>query len=434
MTSISRYSLLGVLMFCGLTNAAWAKESGAPDWNAETVTGDWGGVRQELYDAGVDIGLLHKSDVLSNVSGGLRRGTAWLGHTAASVSLDMEKLLGWDAATAYFNYHSNLGSKFNSHYVGSFMGVDNIEVATNTGQFYHAWIQKGFFKDSLSVLAGLYPIDSEFYVTDASDVFLHPTYGMANDLAQTGRNGPPVFPMGALGVRVKYTSPGKNVYVQGALTDGVPGDPDNGHGTRIKLRHGDGTLFIAELGYTPQEETVSSQPADTVAKPEESESFNKTAIGFWRYTKRFDDLSMLDANGNPVRRRSHGAYVLAERMLYAEQGSSSQGLAGFVRFGTAPEHIHQADWTASVGLRYRGLFSGRDKDVAGVAVTVNHASGNYCSLTNAASNETDVEVTYRAQITPWLALQPTLQYIVRPGMDSTLKNAAVIGLGTVLAF
>lgn len=428
---------LAKLLFMGLvvSNAVFAEAEKTPDWNTETLSGDWGGARSSLYSKGIDLGFTHKSDVLSNTSGGIKRGTAWLGHTEARVKMNLEKLWGWDTTTAYIHYHSQLGSKFNSNYVGSFVGVDNIEAGTNTAQFFHAWLQKSFSGDSLSVLAGIYPIDSEFYVTDTSGVFIQPPYGMANDMAQSGRNGPPIFPIGALAVRVKYTSPGKNFYLQGALTDGVPGDPNNPHGTHIKLGSGDGTLSIVEFGYTPQE----GEPPFDAAKPgeliepeqkihEEHESFNKTAIGFWRYSMRFDDLIDVDALGNPLRRVSQGAYFLAERTLLVERDHTSQGLSGFVRFGTASRDIHQADWTGSLGLRYHGLIAGRDDDIAGIAITVNHASNKYRLLNSADSSETDVEATYRAQIKPWLALQPTLQYILNPNMDPAQKNAWVVGM------
>lgn len=434
------FALMLMALFPSASNAA---EQESPDWNATALTGDWGGSRSSLYDNGITVELTHKSDVLSNTSGGIKRGTAWLGHTEARVKMNLEKLWGWDAASAYIHYHSQLGSKFNTNYVGSFVGVDNIEAATNTAQFYHAWIQKSFADDSLSVLAGLYPIDAEFYVTDTSGVFIQPPYGMANDMAQSGQNGPPIFPIGALAVRLKYASPGKNFYLQGALMDGVPGDPNNPHGTHIQLNKGDGTLSIIEFGYTPQE----GEPPFEAAKPgdlvepeqkvhEEHESFNKTAIGFWRYSARFDDMdpAAVDALGNPLRRVSQGAYLLAERTLFVENDHPAQGLSGFVRFGTASRDIHQADWTGSLGLRYHGLISGRDDDIAGIAVTYNHASGKYRLLNTADSSQTNVEATYRAQIKPWLALQPTLQYILNPNMDPLLKNAWLAGARVEISF
>lgn len=303
---------LAGFVLCGLvvSNFAFAETEDAPDWGA-TLTGDWSGTRTSLYNKGVDVEFTHKSDVMANASGGIKRGAVWMGHTEARIKMNLDKLWGWDTTTAYIHYHSQLGSKFNRDYVGSYVGVDNIEASVNTAQFAHAWLQKSYSNDSLLVLAGIYSIDSEFYVTDTSSVFMQPPYGMANDLAQTGQNGPPIFPVGALALRMKYTTPARNFYLQSALTDGVPGDPNNLYGTHIKLGNGDGTLLVAEFGHTPQE----GEPPFEAAKPgeliepeqkvhETHESFNKTAIGFWRYSARFNDLDPV----NPALHPSRGVY------------------------------------------------------------------------------------------------------------------------------
>jgi len=434
---VMRHFIFLTAVACYIGSAIAAEDAG-PDWNATSLTGDWGGTRSNFYSKGVDLEFTHRSDIMSNTSGGIKTGTVWMGHTEARIRLDMEKLADWNATTAYIHFQSELGSKFNRDYVGSFVGADNIETTANTGQFFHAWIQKNFSGDSFSVLAGLYPIDSEFYVTDTSGVFIQPPYGMANDLAQPvigAPQAPPIFPTGALAVRVKYIAPGKSVYAQYALTDGVPGDPNNPRGTHIQLNKGDGTLSIAEFGFTPQvsetpSETSQSGGSSEVKVQEESEYFNKTAIGFWHYSAGFSDpdptISQL--------RSSEGFYFLAERTLTTEKVHPSHGLSGFVRFGTASRDIHQANWIGSLGLRYHGLIDGRDDDIAGVAVTYNHASDKFRQLNvGAADNQTQVEVTYRAQIKPWFALQPTLQYIANPNMkidpagNPTLNNVWIVG-------
>ena len=390
-----------------------AKDGDVPNWKDETLSGDWGGLRTNLYQKGIEVGIAHKSDVLSNVSGGIDHGTAWLGHTEISFGLNLDKLLGWADATALVTYHSNLGSKFNRNYISRLMGVDNIEVATNTAQFYQAWVQKNFLNDHVSALVGLYAIDTEFYTNEAAGLFLQPPYGMANEVAQAGENGPPVFPLGALGTRLKITSPDDNCYLQAAVTDGVPGDVDNPRGTHIKLGRGDGMLTMAEFGHAPKFQGDTKEPA---------EYFNKTAIGFWRYTTEFDAI-----DGSGSRRHNQGAYVLAERTLFMESGQYTQGLAGFVRLGVANKDVNQIDWSSSVGLRYRGLIVGRNDDVAGVAITVNHASDKYRHANNTDSAETDIEMTYRIQATPYLAVQPNVQLIKNPGMDPSLKDAWVLG-------
>lgn len=242
---------------------------------------------------------------------------------------------------------------------------------------------------------------------------------MANDLGQSGINAPPIFPTGALALRLKYTTPGKNFYAQYALTDGVPGDPNNPRGTHIQLNKGDGTLSILELGLTPQ-------PGES----EGGEYFNKTAIGYWHYSTRFSDLDPL----NPSLHPSQGAYFLAERTLINEKDHPDQGLAGFVRYGVASKDIHQSDWTGSIGLRYHGMIDGRDDDISAIGITVSHASDTYRRLNNSLSSETSVEATYRMQVHPWFALQPTLQYVTHPNMNPALQNVWIAGARVEINF
>jgi len=412
--------VLFVLFFLSGMTSANAED--APDWGTETLSGSWGGVRPSLFEKGVAMDLTHKSDIMSNTSGGLKRGSLRLSNTEMAISMDMDKLAGWNATSAYIQYHIQHGKQhkdFNGSYVGSFAGVSNIETGTNTGQFFQVWLQKNSADDTLSVLAGLYAIDSEFYVTETSGLFLQPPYGMSAEMAQTGQNGPPVFPMGALGVRIRYSLP--DFYFQGVVTDGVPGDPNNPHGTHVKLGKGDGTLTVAEIGYVPKGEGHAA---------------SKTAIGLWSYSARADDLVDVDALGKPIRRRDQGVYFLAERTLYAEQNDPAQGLSGFVRFGTANKDINRGladgaptvDWSGSLGLIYQGLLDGRDGDTAGIAVTTSHASNKYQQLSGSDTSEVVIELTYRALLQPWLALQTSVQRIVNPGMDKALEDASVIGV------
>ena len=414
---LAKKVLLGLLITSILSGKVIAEESDLPNWKDDTLTGDWGGLRADLFKKGIDIGVTHKSDILTNTSGGIKRGAAWLGHTEARLSLDLDKLIGWNSANAYVHYHSDLGSKFNTNYVGSYMGVDNIEVGTNTAQFYQAWVQKRLWDDHFSLLAGLYAVDSEFYVTETSGLFLQPPYGMANEVAQTGVNGPPIFPTGALAIRAKLISPNEDFYAQVVVADGVPGDPNNPHGTHIKLGNGDGTLSMLELGYTPHEQNHYA-----IKDQEPAEIFNKTAIGFWRYSTKFDAI-----DGSGDRRASQGAYVLAERTFFLESSHPSQGLAGFIRLGVASEKVNVTDWTGSVGLRYHGLIDGRDDDIAGLAVTVNHAGNTYRQANGSEHQEIDMEATYRLQMTPYFVVQPTLQFIQNPNMDVAIKNAWIVG-------
>jgi porin len=51
-----------------------------------------------------------------------------------------------------------------------------------------------------------------------------------------------------------------------------------------------------------------------------------------------------------------------------------------------------------------------------------------------ASAEMALEVTYQAQITQWLSVQPDLQYIIHPGGNQDLNNALVLGCRVTVTF
>jgi len=430
------FSLFLCFILCFSKNA---NADDAYNWGASTLTGDWNGNRSSLSDRGINFEFTHRSDVISNTEGSLKQSTAWLGYTDARLLADLDKFEGWKGLTLYLQYHSELGDKPNAIQAGSYMGVDNIETPVNTAQFYQAWLQKSLLQDTWFILIGLYPIDAEFYVTNSSDLFIHPSLGMAAEIAQSGINGPPVFPMGSIGTRIKYVTHDHTTYAQLAILDGVPGDPNNPYGTQIILNKSDGTFVIAEVGFTPLEKGQTFEPVlpedvaqmEPVAKAHEKiEGINKTAIGAWRYTVPFNDLLDTDAQGNPIKRSSFGWYALIERTLITEEQDAAQGLAGFLRFGTASSDVHQSDYSFSAGLRYVGLFDGRDLDAAGIAMTSSHPSDKYRSLSNSITDETMLELTYRFQLRLWISVQPFVQHIFHPGMNNTTPDVNLLGIRT----
>jgi porin len=240
---------------------------------------------------------------------------------------------------------------------------------------------------------------------------------MAAEVAQTGVNGPSIFPTSSFGFRATL-QPTPMFYCQAALVDGVPGDPDNPHGTHVRFDQGDGALAIAESGLRPAQE------------------ISKYAVGYWRYTPRFDDLVDTDSLGNPVRRVNRGAYFLAEQMVFREKDASAQGLALFFRYGVANGDVNVLDYSYSLGLRYKGFLPGRDQDEFGIGLTRGHAGAKFrqAAATPLEANETALEITYRARVIRWLAIQPTLQRILNPGFDPALDNAWVAGARFEIAF
>lgn len=263
-----------------------------PDYS-DALLGDWGGRRRAMSDAGYDWEIVYKLDLIGKVSPSGQK-TYGLDNLDIKLALDGEKIAGVRGSSGLLYILSNRGGKRVAQGDHS-AGLDNIETpaGANTTKLYQAWIQQTFLDERLSVLAGLYDLNSEFYVTESSSMFIQPVYGIGAEMGGTGQNGPSIFPTTSLALRAKAEAAG--YYLQAAVLDGVPGDPNNPHGTHVQFNRGDGALDVVE-GAIPL--SVADNAHD-----------NKLALGIWRYTARFDDLADVDINGNPVKRVSHGYYV-----------------------------------------------------------------------------------------------------------------------------
>lgn len=391
----------------------------APNFAEDTLTGDWGGTRSAWHERGAHVEALYKLDVAHNGSGGLKTGTRAMGLFEGKLTLDLGKLADLEDTTVHVHVLSTLGGQPNTRLVGSAMGINNAEVAANTFRVFQAWIERSFWDGRVAVLAGLYPIDTEFHVTESSGIFLHPSLGAPAELAATGVAGPSIYNTSSIGVRIKV-QPAPYWYAMAAVLDGVPGDPNNPRGTHIEFNRGDGAMAIAEFGLLPL-------AARAGASGETPGGIGKYAFGYYQYTPRFDDFLAVDpATGNPVRRRSRGAYFIAERTVYQEPGDPSQGLAAFVRHGVASAWTNPIAHSTSIGFTYTGLIPGRDEDAFGMTVTRARASEVLRRAQGPMEKtETAWEITYRAQVMPWLAIQPAVQRILNPGFDPALKDAWV---------
>jgi len=396
-----------------------------PDFS-DTLFGDWGGKRGPISVQGYDWEIVYKLDLLSKVSAPDCSGSTeapcnviyGLDNLDIKLSLNGEKLFGIKGGSGLLYILSNRGSKPALSSDRLPHGLDNIETPynANTTKLYQAWIQQTFLDERLSVLVGLYDLNSEFYVTESSGIFIHPTFGVGAELASTSLNGPSIFPNTSLAVRVKAElAPG--YFVQAGILDGVSGDPNNPHGTHVQFNQGDGTLNVIE----------GSIPLSTA----ENAHDNKLSLGVWQYTARFDDWVEKDINGNPVKSRSYGYYALLDKVLRHKPGGNEESINGFVRIGktNADASPSQFDMAFSTGLVFSGLFAGRDQDQFGFAFAQERNGAKYLAASGSTvPNEKSLELTYRYRTVPGLVLQPEVQYLLNHGNDPAQNKSWWLGM------
>lgn len=352
---------------------------------------------------------VYKADVITNTRGGLDTGSGVLGNLDLKLTLNP-----WQNGQVFLYAISSLGSKPNRDLVGSVQGVDNIEVDTNTAKLYEAWVQQDFSGEQYSLRAGLYDLNSEFYVTDAAGLFINSSSGIGAEFAQTGQNGPSIFPTTGTALRFKALLP-TDMYWQAAVLDGVPGDVDDPRHTHIQFHDDEGKLLVSEFGWS---HGLPGLPEG-----------GKYSVGYWEYTEQFDDLVALDVNGNPEQQKNSGAYVMAEQTLLDANKYEEMGLVAFVRYGRANNDVNPLENNLNAGVVLSGLV---DNDELGFVYSSVENTGKFMQSqmmvgAPVESKEEIFELTYRLDINRWLAVQPDIQYVINPGTDPTLNNAVVVG-------
>lgn len=82
-----------------------------------------------------------------------------------------------------------------------------------------------------------------------------------------------------------------------------------------------------------------------------------------------------------------------------------------------------------------GFVPSRPDGQIGFAVTTNVNASKYRAANAPVDDrETQFELTYGDMVTPWLFIQPDLQYTINPGTDPTLDNAWTAGLRVGIDF
>jgi porin len=129
---------------------------------------------------------------------------------------------------------------------------------------------------------------------------------------------------------------------------------------------------------------------------------------------------------------NYGFYLLGDQMVFREgKVDDGQGLSLYAAFMYAPpESVNTLPYFASAGASYQGAVPGRDEDVAVFALYY----GGFSRALPGQTYELTLEWSYAIKVTRWLAVQPDVQYVIRPSGRSGLGNALVIGGQLSLGF
>ncbi len=344
--------------------------------------------------------LTYTGEVWGVVDGGLDRGAVYLDNFDLETSIDLDRLAGWTGASAYLFAHYATGNSVTER-VGDINGISNIE--TNEAlRIVEAWVEQSFAEGRGSLRFGLYDVSSEFDAGEVRALFLNPAHGIGTDYSQSGVAGPSIWPVTSLALRAHYAFEG-DVYLRGAIADGVPGNPDFPKRTTIDFEDGDGVLLAAETGIAREGRLWS--------------------LGAWVYSEQFPDLAIAEEHSN------FGAYIALEEALLEPASDHGFGLAGSLRAGLANGDVNTVESFFAATLVATGLLPQRAQDKLGLGIILANGSDGFLSgLGSPRDHEINIELTYLAQLTDEISIQPDLQWIINPGLDGSIDDAFVVGL------
>ena len=437
-------TLLGVSAASG--QAWWtSSKDGIPEPSIATSlphNGDPAGVRKWLGDRGLVYGLEYTNDVLSNLRGGSRTGTIDQGKLHGILTVDFGKLAGLNGLSLFANvFQIHNTGRIRRDYVGGINTIAAIE-AVPTTRLSEIWLEQKFAGDKASLRVGQLAADAEFFFSTHSPLFLQsdwPTIAAVNL-----PSGGAAYPLSTPGVRLKV-DPTEDVSLLFAVLNGDPAGPGPGdeqirNHYGLNFRVNDPPFLIGEAQFRRNHGKDDTGLATTLK------------LGAWHHFGWFDDkrfasdgalLASPASSGMPLRHRGNtGIYAVIDQQLYRPPGGSAEsGILVFSRLSLSPSDRNLVDAFIDGGIVFAGLIPQRPADRFGASVIYARFSDSIRAFDREVVTlsgipgvvrdfETNLELSYAAQIVPGWLVQPNLQFIWHPNGDST-KNATVAGVRSI---
>jgi porin len=387
--------------------------------------------RSTLKHEGIELQANYLSEAAGNITGGQDRLVREAGQLTLGAGIDMESFFairgGAFQMTLTWRRGSNLASD---------AGLNTLElVQANYGRGQTArvtqfWYQQAFAGDRIDVKLGRLTTgeDSAAFSCD----FMNLSFCGA-------RPGSVVsdywfnWPVSQWGMRWRYRGP--SGYSQIGVYEVNPKNLEETF-TIGRFSGATGVLIPIEGALTP---TLGANNLPGTYK-----------IGAWYDTSSAGDI-FLNVNGAPravtglkalERHGRYGVYAQVRQQLTGRfDGEEASGLAVFLNVVQAERRTGRLDSQIGVGLTYTDPLHRGAHEQVGIAIGrthVNRRAAAYDRIERANSpgpqSEYLAEFNFRYEATPWLTLQPNVQYIVSPDGNDELEDVAIVGLRTTFSF
>lgn len=430
------------------------------NWRREgALLGDLWGVRKDLARHGISLTIQETSEALGNVTGGGHKSLDYDGLTQAIVQVNSQRAFGYYGGTFNVSALQIHGINLSQRNLGSLQTASGIE-ADRATRLWEMWYeQKLLPEDRLNIRVGQQSLDQEWMVSSNALAFVNTMFGWPMLPSADMPGGGPAYPLSTPGIRVRYRPVNALAIQLGAFSSspfnmtnaqaqalGADSQALNPSGTSFPFfKHG--TLLLAELQYT-------TPALGGMVSPDAKRPLAATyRLGVWYDSEHFADVRYggdglkLSDPGSDGSQRLHrgnlGIYGVMDKMVWRSSTDPNRTLNVFSRvMGTPFANRNLVDFSANFGLSLKDPFPYRTMDTLGIGMGYTHVSHSQANADLDAGNmrrtsETYVEAMYQRQVTPWLQVQPDVQYVFNPGggiinADTGKKvgNELVLGIRT----
>lgn len=376
---------------------------------AGELLGDPGGRRSWLERLGVVVQLFYNQYLSGKPEGGGANPDGVFGHSGSYdffARADLDALTGWRGADFLIHLKGQYDRNVNDD-VGALSAP--IDDADFDAPFYldELWLQQAFLENRLRFRLGFLEqqtfFDRNAYANSEDRQFL--TTFLDNNAVVPLPNG-----LGVLALIAPV--PWLQIGLGAADADNVPREA------------GFDTAFDGIDSVTGYLELELRSPWERVGLP-----------GSYRLGAFLDGRALEDFRTGRADRGHPGAYLSFDQLAYRERPGSRQGLGLFARGGYADPDVNRIAWFWSLGIQYQGALPRRGADILGLGVFQAIGSRVYRDRVDPDfDRETGIELYYRIEVLPWLAVTPDFQYILDPGATGAADDAIVATLRLRVSF
>lgn len=444
-----------------------------PSGAGGNLLGTMGGLRPWLGRYGVTLNIQDIEELWGNATGGIAstngsgRGTgtgpAYIGVTMPTLTADLEKLMGLRGGTFNISALQIRGRPVTQDRLADFNPISGFEADRST-RLFELWYQQSFLHDTLDIKLGQQDLDTEFLISDYAALYLNASFGWPMGPSVNLYGGGPSWPLAAPAIRLRYR-PGRKYTVMFAAADDNPSNSsstglggnqttstsqaaNDSSGTQFNM--GTGALLITELQYALNPQSGDRGPASRHAGLP-----GVYKLGGYYDTARFPDYryntqgQSLGADGGTPRqdRGNWLVYGIIDQLIWRPAPDASRSLGVFVRATGNGGDRNAISFAIDAGLNLKAPFSGRANDTLGFGWGIGRATSGLREYDRTRGalvqgSENHFELTYQAQLMPWMVMQPDFQYVLHPlggaGNPSCplrrIGNEAVFGLHTNVNF